>query len=152
VSRRAASWALLGVVLVAALVVGTRVPGGPPSESQRVHRIASEIRCPTCRGLSAAESDAAAARAVREEILRRVRAGQSDDQIRAFLASRYGDDILLRPPSRGLGALVWVLPTAAVVIAVAGVATALHRWRAGRGRAPTPEDRALVERALDHDR
>ena len=150
-SRRAVSWTLLGVVLVAALAVGARGRAGPPTES-RVHHIASEIRCPTCRGLSAAESDAAAARAVREEIRRRVRAGQSDDQIRAFLASRYGDDILLRPPSTGLGALVWVLPTAALVIVAAGLATALHRGRVRRAGAPTPADRALVERALDHDR
>src|SRR5437660_11927264 len=51
-------WAALVVVLVGALVIGAGRGGGKDSVDHRVQRIASEVRCPTCRGLSAAESGA----------------------------------------------------------------------------------------------
>lgn len=119
----------MAVVLAVALAVGAGGRGGPPSEAQRVRSVASRLRCPTCRNLSAADSDAAAARAVREEIRRRLRGGESDDEIRRFLVSRYGDDILLDPPATGIGGLVWSVPVAAGVVAVAGLAVAFRRWR-----------------------
>ncbi|MBV9933953.1 MAG: cytochrome c-type biogenesis protein CcmH, partial [Actinobacteria bacterium] len=82
-----------------------------------------------CRELSVAESDARAAQAIRAEILRRVKAGQSPSTIRAFLVSRYGPDILLKPQGKGVAALVWVLPVVAFLIALTGLIFAFRRWR-----------------------
>jgi cytochrome c-type biogenesis protein CcmH len=141
-------WLVMGAVLVSALVIGARGPSGPPTENQRVKRIASQVRCPTCRELSAAESDAAAAKAVRTEIRRRVRVGERDGHIIAFLVSRYGDDILLKPKASGVASLVWVLPVAAVICALAGLGVAFRRWRSRSGVVVSAEDRALVEREL----
>src|SRR5947208_8575161 len=101
-------WLVLALVLAVALAIGAQGRSGPRTEAQRVTHIASEIRCPTCRNQSAAESDAAAAEAVRDEIQRRVRAGESDGEIVSFLVSRYGSDILLKPESSGVASLVWV--------------------------------------------
>jgi len=148
--RRWGPWLVMLGLLMAALVYGSGGHGGPATVAQRVQHIAGEVRCPTCQDLSAANSDAAAAKAVRAEIERRVEAGQSDGEIKAYLAGRYGGDILLRPPARGIGSLVWVLPVVALVLAVAGLAIAFVRWR-GRtldGERATAEDRALVEREL----
>jgi cytochrome c-type biogenesis protein CcmH len=129
-------WLALVVVLAVALVAGTRRDGGPETVEGRVHRVAKEIRCPTCRSISAAESDAPASVAVRKEIERQVRDGRSDAEIRSFFVDRFGDDILLRPRASGVAAAVWALPVIALVCrATPGTATA--------------EDRALVERALE---
>jgi cytochrome c-type biogenesis protein CcmH len=146
--RGRASWVVMALVLAGALFIGARGRSAPRTESQRVQHIASEIRCPTCRNQSAAESDAAAAKAVREEVRRRVRIGQSDGDIVAFLVSRYGKDILLKPEASGLAALVWALPVVVVVCALAGLVVAFRRWRARPDVAATPEDRALVDEAL----
>jgi cytochrome c-type biogenesis protein CcmH len=137
------------VVLVVALAIGATGDRAPSSEADHVRAIASSVRCPTCRGLSAAESDANAAHAVREEIRDRIRAGESDGEIRAFLVSRYGKDILLKPEGTGIAGLVWAIPVAALLVALAGVALAFRRWQRLRGGEPTAEDRALVEAALD---
>ena len=141
-------WVLMTVVLAGALAVGARDGGGPRSERDRVMAVAGEVRCPTCRGLSAAESDAKAAQAIRDEITERVRAGESDAEIRAFLVSRYGRDILLRPEAGGVAALVWALPVAGLVVAVAGLVVVFRRWRGRSGGEPSPEDQDLVARAL----
>jgi len=142
-------WLAMAAVLVIALAIGAQGRSGPMTQAQRVKHIASEIRCPTCRNQSAAESDAAAAKAVRDEITRRVRAGQSDGEIVEFMVSRYGSDILLKPAGSGVASLVWTLPVVAVVVAVAALAFAFRRWKARPGVTVSDEDRALVERELE---
>jgi cytochrome c-type biogenesis protein CcmH len=139
----------MALVLVAAFAFGVTDGRAPRTEADRVRAIAQEVRCPTCESLSAAESDAPAAQAVRDEIRTRLRDGQSKGQILAFLASRYGDGILLRPESSGVAGLVWVLPVVVGLMAIAAVVAALRRWRSPP-LAPelTADDRARVEAAL----
>ena len=136
------------LVLAGALFVGARGPSGPATDEQRAARIAEQVRCPTCRGLSAADSDAPAADFIRQESLRRVRAGQSDEEVVAFFVSRYGNDILLKPEASGVAGLVWALPAAALVAAVGGLVVVFRRWRARPGTTVSDADRALVEEAL----
>jgi cytochrome c-type biogenesis protein CcmH len=127
--RRWAPWLALAVVVLIALAIGGSDSHGGTTAAARTTRLSKEVRCPTCRGLSAAESDAKAAQAVRTEIRSRVDAGQSDEEIRAYLASRYGDDILLRPEGSGAAGLVWALPVVALVCGAAGLAFAFRRWK-----------------------
>ncbi len=146
---RWASWLAMAVVLVVALSVGVAGQRGPRTEDERVLAVASTVRCPTCRGLSAAESDAKAAQAVREEIRSRLREGRSPDSIRAYLVSRYGQDVLLEPAGRGVAGLVWVLPVVAAAAAAGGLALVFGRWRrAGAAAVPTDDDRRMVADAL----
>ena len=142
-------WLALVAVLAAALAVGTRDGGGPATEEARVERIASALKCPTCRSIAVADSDAPTSQAIRDEIARQVREGRSDAEVRQSLVDRYGKDILLKPEGSGVGALAWALPVVATVLAFAGLAYAFARWRRLSGpRAPTDADRTLVERAL----
>ncbi|HEX3393176.1 MAG TPA: cytochrome c-type biogenesis protein [Acidimicrobiales bacterium] len=141
------AWALIALVLAGALALGRGDPG-PPSDAQRAHDIATEIRCPTCRGLSAADSDAPSSQAIRDEILRRVQAGQTDGQIRGYLVSRYTIDILLEPQRHGVAVLVWALPIVAGIAALGGLILAFRRWRAHPGVAVSAGDQALVDEAL----
>ena len=146
-SRRL-NWGLLGLVLLGALVVGSGGRSGPPTDDQRVERISSVVRCPTCRGLSAAQSDAPPAEAIRDEVRRRVEAGETDAQIKAYMVSRYGEDILLQPKSTGVGLLVWALPVIGAVLAVGGLVVVLRRRRVRPGRTISDADQALVDQAL----
>ncbi len=146
-SRRL-TWALLGLVLVGALAVGSGGRSGPPTEDQRVQRISSVVRCPTCRGLSAAQSDAPPAEAIREEVRRRVQAGETDAEVKAYLVSRYGEDILLRPKTEGVGLVVWALPLIGVTVAVGGLVLVLRKRRTRPGAKVSDADKALVEEAL----
>lgn len=143
-------WLLWGVLLVAsagALAIGARGDGGARSPEERARAIAARVRCPTCRSQSAADSEAPASKAIRAEIARRVAAGQSDDEILAYFADRFGKDVILQPEGTGVAALVWVLPVAFVVAGLGGLAVAFRRWRP-RAVAVSEEDRHLVVEAL----
>ena len=140
----------MAVVLVAGLAMAAGGPAGPATEDERVATIADKVRCPTCRGLSAADSDAPAATAIRDEVRRRLREGQSEGVILGFLESTYGADIRLEPEAEGIGVLVWALPVAAGGVVVAGLAVMFARRRRRRrdGARVSDADRALVEEAL----
>jgi cytochrome c-type biogenesis protein CcmH len=148
--RRLLPVAALAAVVVAALVMagGGRGPG-PRSAAARTEAIAADLRCPVCQGLSIADSHSPTAEAIKEDIRRRVDAGESTASIKAYYVSKYSEWILLRPETSGAAGLVWILPVSALVAAVGGLAFAFRRWR----RQPVPaavsdEDRALVEAAL----
>jgi cytochrome c-type biogenesis protein CcmH len=142
------SWAALVVVLGVALGVGASHGGPPATPAQRANAIDALVRCPSCQGISVADSSASTAAAIRRAVAARITEGQTDSQIDAFLVSRYGPGILLRPPVRGSTAWVWVLPPAAAVVAVAGLVSVLWRRRRRPSVAVSAEDRALVDKAL----
>jgi cytochrome c-type biogenesis protein CcmH len=122
------SYALMAIVLATALFAGTHSEG-TPTAAQRALSLEQSIKCPVCRGQSVADSDSEASKAIRTEVERRIGAGQSDTEIRAYFAQTLGDDILLRPPSSGWGGLIWVIPIAGLVVATAGIGYAFWRWR-----------------------
>src|SRR3979411_1039156 len=103
-------WTVLALVVAAALTVAAWPSHGPPSVAERARSVASELRCVDCEALSIADSSTSNAAAQRADIESRVRAGQSDAQIRRAYVDRYGPSILLRPESTGIGMLVWALP------------------------------------------
>lgn len=113
-----------------ALVAVVAVVSAPATSSaaQRVAHLESLVRCPSCEDLSVAQSNATTAIAVRHEIESRVRAGASDTAILTSLEATYGSSVLLSPPTSGLGALLWAVPLALVLVA-AGVAIKLVRRR-----------------------
>ncbi|HUY21209.1 MAG TPA: cytochrome c-type biogenesis protein [Acidimicrobiales bacterium] len=142
------TWVVLVLVVGVALGVGASPGVPPPGVAQRVVAIDALVRCPSCEGISVADSSASTAVAIREAVTARVRAGQSDAQIDAFLVSRYGPSILLRPPVRGGTAWVWVLPPAALALGLVGLAVVFWRRRHPARVTVTEEDRALVAQAL----
>lgn len=147
--RSWAPWCAMAVVLAVALGVGAGRPGPAPSPAQRAATLDAALRCPSCEDVSVADSSAPTAVAVRAIVLQRVRAGDSDAAIEDFLVSRYGPDILLRPPTSGVTSTVWIVPVVALSLALGGLG--VFYWRRRRPTPPAParaEDRDLVDRAL----
>lgn len=147
--RRPWSFVVMGLILAVALFVGAQDSGGPATAAERADAIAREIRCPTCKGLSVAESAAPASVAVFEEIRRRVDLGESNGEVRAFLVGRYTKDVLLKPEASGIGGVVWALPVVGLILALAGLTVVFRRWGARSAEPVTDEDRELVRSALD---
>ena len=145
--RRWGAWAVMAVVIVGALVFGTVDEGAARTIEERANAITAGLRCPTCRSQSVLESDSSQARSIKTDVVRRLQAGETEQQIDGYYVSRYGPDILLNPPSTGIAGLVWVLPVVALVAAVAALGFAFRRWRVRDGIQVSDADRVLVERA-----
>jgi cytochrome c-type biogenesis protein CcmH len=141
-------WTAMAAVLMAALAIGVADDGGPRTPEERARNLAETIACPACDGQSVAESDAAASRGIRTLITERIDQGATDDAIRDELVATWGEPILLTPDSSGVAGLIWALPAAALVLALAGVAYVFWRWRAMAAVHASDADRDLVDRAL----
>src|SRR5688572_32507521 len=68
-----------------------------PALNERYRALTREIRCPKCLNESIAESGAPVADDLRREVRRLIGEGASDDEIKTFLSSRYGEFVLYRP-------------------------------------------------------
>ena len=145
--RRWLPWLVMAAVVVGTLAFGS-VGGDTPSRRERAQSLAEGIRCPQCASQSVANSETPSAKGVRVVIADRIAAGNTDEEIRDFVASRYGRDVLLDPSGQGFGALVWGLPVAAAVMAVGALGLRFGDWRPAPG-AVTQADRDLVADALD---
>lgn len=82
--------------------------------------------------------------AIMAVVARRMALGETDDQIRQDMATRFGPDILLSPSHDGIVGLVWVLPLLLLGGAGVGVVLAFRRWHMTEPGAPTLEDRRRV--------
>lgn len=123
----------IGVALaVLALALAFAARPAPESAAERVDRIAAELRCPVCQGLSVRDSPSETAREMRDLVALRVAEGRSDDAVRDEFRAAYGDWVILRPPLLSPAGLVWLAPA---LLVAAGALVAL---RLARAPAPPP--------------
>ena len=136
---------LAAIVVIAVIVVAVRsAPSNAPAA--RAARLESQLACPVCTGESVADSNSSTSRAIRADIRRRIRAGQSDTKIRDAYVAIYGDHILLTPSNGGLGVIAWGLPVVALILGGAGIVLAVRRWSTTPRLAATAADDDIVDR------
>lgn len=143
---RRLAWLALGLVVIGALVYGV-TDRSTATAHERAQKLGQTIMCPACSGESVADSQAPVAVFIRHQIADMVAKGESDEQIRDSLTAAYGDRIILNPPKSGVAGLVWVLPVAVLVAALAGLVVVFRRWRTPLDAHVTPDDVDAVERA-----
>jgi cytochrome c-type biogenesis protein CcmH len=148
---RVLPWVALGLVVMVGLWFASTGGDGKQTVNDRVQDIASELRCVDCQSQSVATSSTASARAFRDEIRRRVQAGESAGTIRRAFVDKYGEFILLKPSGSGIGIIVWGLPVLVFVLGAGGLVFALRRWRREPRLVATDDDERVVaaERARE---
>jgi cytochrome c-type biogenesis protein CcmH len=109
-----------------------------PALEARARVLSAELRCLVCQNQSIDDSDAPLARDIRILIRSRIEKGESNDAVRAYLVSRYGDFILLRPPLKLETWLLWLSPPLTLGAGLAAVL--LARRRAPHGTPPLSAD------------
>ncbi len=93
-------------------------PAFAETVTERTDAIARQLMCPVCAGQSVAESNSDLARDMRKIIKKKIRNGESDEEIILWFQSKYGDTILAEPPMKGFSLVAWLLPLAAVITGV----------------------------------
>ncbi|MBX3561970.1 MAG: cytochrome c-type biogenesis protein CcmH [Sphingomonas sp.] len=87
------------------------------------------IRCLVCQGQAIGDSDAEMAGDMRALIRTRIQAGESPEQIRAWLVSRYGNWVTYDPP---LDAMTWPLWAAPLLLVLFGLWLVRGRFKRRR--------------------
>ncbi|MDE2356424.1 MAG: cytochrome c-type biogenesis protein CcmH [Alphaproteobacteria bacterium] len=120
-----------------------------PRLEARAHAIGETLRCLVCQNETIEDSDAALAGDLRRLVRQRVLAGDSDDQVRAYLVARYGHWVLLKPPFEPDTLLLWLGPVGVILIGGVGLATLVRRRRAGEAEAPlSPDEEAALSNVM----
>jgi cytochrome c-type biogenesis protein CcmH/NrfF len=146
------------VLVAAALLLGVALPAGAapavdvaadPALELRVNRVSAELRCLVCQNQTIADSNAALAVDLRNQVREQLRAGRSEQQVIDFMTARYGDFVRYRPPLRAGTLALWGGPAA---LLLGGL---LLWWRGLRRPAPPPrlpaEEAERAERLLRPD-
>lgn len=130
VRRRWFWWVAMALIVAGGLLfAGSSDRAGAPSDD-RLFALAEQLKCLQCVGESVAGSQAPLAEQFRDEIRAQMAEGASDDEILDYFVERYGQQVLLTPPSSGAGWLVWLLPLVVAGGAVVALVWVWPRWRA----------------------
>ena len=144
----------LRLALAAALILGAAAAGAvqpdevmkDPALEARARSLSAELRCMVCQNQSIDDSDAPLARDIRLLIRDRIAGGDSNDAVRGFLVSRYGDFILLKPPFKPSTWVLWLAPPAILVLGGVFAFFMTRRRLTTADPAPlTPAEKAAVE-------
>jgi cytochrome c-type biogenesis protein CcmH len=118
-----------------------------PTLEARARDLSSQLRCLVCQNESIDESDASLARDIRLLIRERITKGESNEEIRDFLVSRYGDFILLKPPFKAETLLLWLSAPATLLLGAAAIVIAARRPKAAPTALTADEEARLAELA-----
>ncbi|WP_304164069.1 cytochrome c-type biogenesis protein [Phenylobacterium aquaticum] len=127
--------AILAAVLCMAAAADPAERLADPSQEARARAIFQEVRCLVCQNESIDDSQAELAADLRRLVRDEIKAGRTDQQVRAYLVSRYGEFVLLKPAFSLGNAALWGAP-----FAVVGLGLLLWRGNLRRRRAVDNED------------
>jgi cytochrome c-type biogenesis protein CcmH len=117
----------LGSVRVAHGIDATSI--ADPALEARYLELTHELRCMQCQNESIADSPVGLASDLRREVRNMLLAGKSDDDVRNYMVSRYGEFILFRPRFSARNAWLWCAPPLFLLFGLA-VAVRVVRQRA----------------------
>ena len=143
------------IVIVALLLAGAAFAVEPsemlkdPALEARARAVSKQLRCVQCQNETIDESNAEIARDMRILVREHITAGESNDDIMAYMTSRYGDYVRLQPRFMPSTYLLWFGPAAVLLL---GLWVAVRRL-GQRYEPPTQlseEEQAELARASDH--
>jgi cytochrome c-type biogenesis protein CcmH len=117
-----------------------------PALEARARVISEGLRCVVCQNQSIDDSDAPLAKDLRLVVREQLMLGKSDADVTAYIASRYGNFVLLKPPVEPATWALWAGPFAVLFIGGAGVALWSRRRRSDEEAPLTATEIAEIDR------
>jgi len=153
--RRFLAAFLMSVAVTPVLAVQPDEMLDDPQKEQRAQELGEQIRCVVCQNQAIEESNAPLAADMRQLLRERIKAGDSNAEIKAYLTDRYGDFVLLKPPMKPATYALWYGPFVVVALGAVGIVVYFRRRRAAATttteRLSQAEERRLREVLKERD-
>jgi len=89
-----------------------------PKKEKIYHELTDELRCLVCQNQNIAGSNAELAVDMRRKTYEMVSAGQPKQQVADYMADRYGDFVLYKPPFKASTAVLWIGPFIILAVSI----------------------------------
>jgi len=122
-----------------------------PQQEERYQELIKELRCLVCQNQNIADSNAGLASDLRDIVLEQIKAGRTDEEIKAFLLERYGEFVLYDPPVTPTTYALWYGPVALVLVGAAVMIVTLRRRASGTSRVVPDPDQEELDRQLKEE-
>ncbi len=109
-----------------------------PVLEKRARAIGKSLRCVVCQNQAIDDSNSELAGDMRVLVRDRLLRGDSDDEVIAYMVSRYGDYVLLKPPFKMATYALWFGPALIFILALAAVFFFYRRSSAQTAEIKTP--------------
>ena len=96
------------------------------NQEERANNLFKETRCLVCEGQNIYESNSDSAEDMKQLISEMIIDGNSDNEIKSFLVSRYGDWIIMTPPINQSTYFLWFSP---IIILLIGIIFILRKFK-----------------------
>jgi len=126
------------LVLLIALSVGTPPRGADLEREARA--IDAMLVAPCCFTQQVSVHQSGAAQEVKEDVRRRLAAGETRQQILDAYVAQYGKHILAEPPAEGFDLMLYVVPPVALVASLGLIALLIRRISRPRAAAASAAD------------
>lgn len=97
---------------------------------EKTKAVASQLRCPVCQGLSIQDSPSDLSQQMRTVVKEQLASGRSEQEVKDYFISKYGEWILLEPQAHGFNLLIYAVPALLVLGGIAMVLLLVKRWTA----------------------
>ena len=103
---------LVGAVVIASPVGAKEAApmAADPEMEKLVNEISAELRCLVCQNQTIADSHAALAVDLKNQVREMVKQGKTRDDVVDYMVERYGDFVRYRPPIKPTTYLLWIGP------------------------------------------
>jgi len=106
-------WIIIGIISLIMVLSFALAAAAQTSDADielRAKDVGRSLRCVVCQNQSIDESDAPLAMDMRKLVRTRLKEGDSNAEVIAYMQERYGDFVLLKPPVQSNTYLLWFMP------------------------------------------
>ncbi|MDK1384760.1 cytochrome c-type biogenesis protein CcmH [Sinorhizobium sp. 8-89] len=120
-----------------------------PALEARARAISAKLRCMVCQNQSIDDSNAELAKDLRVLVRERLANGDTDEAVIAYVVSRYGDFVLLKPRFEAKTLFLWGMPVILLLCGGAALVVAARRRSATTPGAPlSDEEKEKLDKLL----
>lgn len=137
--QAAALIAVVAVMLVMALAGPAAAADLTPEQQKLAAGIDGKLIAPCCWTQTVALHESQKAEEIKMQVRLLIAQGKGESEIIDGFVTQYGEQILASPRASGFNWLAYLIPFAALVVGLGGIAVLVARWRGGQAQVvPVP--------------